>query len=171
MDPILYFWLFFKASLFSIGGLGNLPFLNQDLIDLDWATPSDFVTAIAVGNLSPGPNGLWSVSLGYLTFGWAGALLALLALSLPPLLILVVSAFYNRIEHQPVAQDFTRGLTLGVVGLTLAVSVRLANASITDLTGVLIMLVAMVLALSKKVPIILIFVLAAATGAVLDGFF
>lgn len=170
MNPLIYFWLFFKASLFSIGGLGNLPFLNEDLVALGWAAPADFVTAIAVGNLSPGPNGLWSVSLGYLTFGWMGAALALLALSMPPLLILLVSTFYNRIEHQPIVQDFTRGLALGVVGLTLAVSASLATASIVDWTGIVIMLLALGLALSKKVPIILILVLAAVAGSLLYGF-
>jgi chromate transporter len=169
MNPLLFFWVFLKASLLSIGGLGNLPFLNEDLIALGWATPSDFVTAIAVGNLSPGPNGLWSVSLGYLLFGWTGALLALAALSLPPLLILVVASFYNRIEHQPVAQDFTRGLAMGVVGLTLAVSASLATASITDWNGILITICALGLALSKRVPIILILALAALAGYLIYG--
>ena len=170
MSPLIYFLLFFKASLFSTGGLGNLPFLNQDLIDLGWATPSDFLTAIAVGNLSPGPNGLWSVSLGYLTFGWLGAALALLALSLPPLSILAVSAFYNRIEHQPVVQDFTRGLALGVVGLTIAVALSLATASITDWIGIAITLTAFGLAVSKKIPVVLILIFAAIAGGVLYGF-
>jgi chromate transporter len=169
MNPLIYFAIFFKASLLSTGGLGNLPFLNDDLIGLGWAQPSDFVTALAVGNLSPGPNGLWSVSLGYLTFGWLGAGLALLALSLPPLLILVVSNSYDRIEHQPVVQDFTRGLALGVVGLALATSLNLANSTIADWRGVLIMLGALGLALSKRVPTILIFVLAAVVGCVLYG--
>jgi chromate transporter len=170
MNPLIFFWLFLKGSLLSTGGLGNLPFLNDDLLGLGWAKPTDFVTALAVGNLSPGPNGLWSVSLGYLTFGWLGAVLALVALSLPPLLILVVSVFYNRIEHQPVVQDFTRGLGLGVIGLTLAVSLSLANSSIADWRGVLIALGSLGLALSKKVPTILIFVLAAVTGCLLYGF-
>src|SRR5512142_3187987 len=99
MSPVLFFITFLKASLLSTGGLGNLPFLHQDLIALGWAQPSDFVTAIAVGNVSPGPTGLWSVSLGYLTYGWTGAILALVALSLPPLSILAIAAFYSRIEH------------------------------------------------------------------------
>jgi chromate transporter len=170
IDPVIYLWLFLKASLFSIGGLGNLPFLNEDLTALSWATPSDFVTAIAVGNLSPGPNGLWSVSLGYLTFGFPGAILALIALSIPPLLILVVASFYNRIEHQPIAQNFTRGLALAVVGLTLAVSWNLANASIADWTGIAITFSALALALSKKVPIIVILSLAALAGFLIYGF-
>jgi chromate transporter len=170
MNPLIYFGLFLKASLLSTGGLGNLPFLNEDLGGLGWAKPTDFVTALAVGNLSPGPNGLWSVSLGYLTFGWLGAILALIALSLPPLLILVVSAFYNQIENQPIVQDFTRGLGLGVVGLTLAVSLELARSSIADWGGILVALCALGLALSKKVPTILIFVLAAVIGCLLYGF-
>jgi len=169
MNAWLYFWYFLSASLFSTGGLGNLPFLNADLISRGWASPADFVTAIAVGNLSPGPTGLWSVSLGYLTLGWTGAALALLALSLPPLLILLVSVFYNRIEHQPVVQDFTRGLGLGVVGLTLAVSWNLATASLSDWKGVLIMLVALVMALSRKIPVIWILVLAALAGYLTYG--
>ena len=170
MNPLLYFWLFLKGSLLSTGGLGNLPFLNEDLINLGWAQPTDFVTAIAVGNLSPGPNGLWSVSLGYLTYGWLGAVLALVAQSLPPLLILAVSTIYNRIEHQPIAQDFTRGLALGVVGLTLAVSFNLATASITDWRGILIMLASLGLALSKKIPIVVILVSGALVGAAMYGF-
>jgi chromate transporter len=169
MDPLTYFWIFFKASLLSTGGLGNLPFLTQDLQGLGWARPSDFLTAIAVGNLSPGPNGLWSVSLGYLTFGWLGAALALTALSLPPLTILFVSAFYNRIEHQPLVRDFTRGLALGVVGLTLAVAVMLASASIADVRGILVALGALALALSKRVPVIVILLLAGAVGWLMYG--
>lgn len=170
MNPLTYFLLFFKASLFSTGGVGNLPFLNQDLIGLGWAQPADFLTALAVGNVSPGPTGLWSISLGYLTFGWLGAGLALVALSLPPLTILGVSAFYGRIEGRPVVQDFTRGLTLGVVGLTLAVALGLAGSSITDWGGILIAVGALGLALSKKIPVILILVLAAAAGCLLYGF-
>jgi chromate transporter len=169
MNPLVYFWTFLKASLLSTGGLGNLPFLHQDLIAMGWAQPSDFLTAIAVGNLGPGPTGLWRVSLGYLTFGWLGAVLALLALSLPPLLILVISASYNRIESHPAVQDFTRGLTLGVVGLTLAVAVGLASTSIVDLGGILIALGAMLLALTNRVPVLGILALAAAAGFLMYG--
>lgn len=169
MNPLEYFWLFLKASLFSTGGLGNLPFLHQDLIDLGWARESDFVTALAVGNVSPGPTGLWSISLGYLTYGWLGALLALAALSLPPLLALVVAAFYNRMENQPAVQNFTRGLSLGVVGLAITVSIGLAGSTITDWRGLAIGLGALGLALSKRVPIIVILILAALAGILIYG--
>ena len=169
MNPLAFFWLFLKASLLSTGGLGNLPFLHRDLLALGWAKESDFVTAIAVGNVSPGPTGLWSISLGYLTFGWLGAGLATAALCLPPLLALAVSAFYNRIENVRAVQDFMRGLSLGIIGLTFTVTLGLASASIVDLRGLLIALGAFGLAASKKVPVVFILVLAAALGCLLYG--
>jgi chromate transporter len=169
MDPLTYFLLFLKASLLSTGGTSNLPFLHTDLLGLSWAHESDFVTALAVGQLSPGPTGLWSISLGYLTFGWLGAALALAALTLPPLLVVGVAAIYSRIEKIPAVQDFTQGLALGIVGLTLAVTVGLAQSIIVDWGGVAIALVALVLALSRKVPIIVILALAALAGCILYG--
>jgi len=166
---LLYFWLFLKASLFTTGGLGNLPLLHQDLIGLGWAREADFLTAIAVGQVSPGPNGLWSVSLGYLTYGWAGAALATLALSLPPLLVLLVAGFYARMQGSPRVQDFTRGLSLGVVGLTLPVTLGLALSTVTDWGGAAIAAGALGLALSKRVPVIVILVLAGLAGFLLYG--
>jgi chromate transporter len=167
MSILEFFWLFLKASLLSTGGLGNLPFLHKDLIGLGWAQEPDFITAIAVGQVSPGPNGLWSISLGYLAYGWLGAGLALAALCLPPLLVLIVSAFYNRIEHMPAVQDFTRGLALGVIGLTLAVAFNLATTAISDWRGILIALAALAIALTKRVPVILILGLAALVGVII----
>ena len=169
MNLLLYFLLFLKASLLSTGGLGNLPFLHQDLIALGVAQESDFVTALSVGQLSPGPTGLWSISLGYLTLGWVGAGLAMLALSLPPLLALAVGAFYNRIEQIPAVQDFTRGLSLGVIGLTLAVAFGLASSTVDDWRGAAITAGALGLAVSKRVPVIVILALAGLVGCLLYG--
>jgi chromate transporter len=167
IDPVLYFWLFLKASLFSTGGLGNLPFLHNDLIALGWAGERDFVTGIAVGQVSPGPTGLWSISLGYLTYGWPGGLLALLALTLPTLLVLIVNNVYNRLATRSAVQNFARGLALGVVGLTVAVTWTLARTTITDWQTALIGLAAMGLLLTRRVPAIAVLGAAAVAGCVL----
>lgn len=169
MNEMLFFWLFLKASLLSTGGLGNLPFLHKDLVGLGWAEESDFITAIAVGQVSPGPTGLWSISLGYLIYGWAGAALSLAALALPPLLVLVVNAFYNRIESHPSVQDFTRGLGLGVVGLTFTVAAGLAGSAITDWVGAAVAVGALAMLLSRRVPVILVLALAALVGVLVYG--
>jgi len=99
INPLIYFLLFLKASLFSTGGFSNLPSLHQDLLANGWAKEIYFGQSIAIGQISPGPNGLWVICLGYLTYGYLGALFALIAITLPALLVLVVAAGYTRIEH------------------------------------------------------------------------
>lgn len=169
MNWLLYFWLFLKASLLSFGGFGNLPFLVKDLTALGWASDVDFVNAIAVGQLSPGPSGLWSISLGYITFGWLGSFLALVALSIPPLFTLVMVAFYHRIEKYAFVKNFSRGLMLGVIGLMLGTTWTLAQTTIIEWRDFIIVLAAFGLALSKKVPVIVIFVLAGLAGFLFYG--
>src|SRR5213078_4371794 len=121
INPFIYFLLFLKASLFSTGGFSNLPSLHQDLIANGWAKESYFGQSIAIKQISPGPNGLWVISLGYLTYGYAGASLALMAVTLPALLVLVISAGYTRIEQRTWVQGAMHGVSLAVVGLLLSV--------------------------------------------------
>ena len=164
MNPIIYFLLFLKASLFSTGGFSNLPSLRQDLIARGWANEADFGRAIAIGQVSPGPNGLWVVSLGYFTDGFLGAALALVAITLPPLLVLVVASRYSRIERQPWAQGAMRGVPFAVISLLLSVVWTITRQPGVDWRGLLIGLAAFGLALSQKVNIVLILALAGAVG-------
>ncbi len=167
MNPFSFFLVFLKASLFSTGGLSNLPSLHQDLIANGWAQETDFAKAIAVGQVTPGPNGLWVISLGYLTYGYAGAALALLAIIIPPFLVLALAAVYQRIEHIQVVRGVMRGLTLAVVGLVVVVASSLASASGLEWRSSLISLTAFVLALSNRVHVVFIMAMAAGAGLLL----
>lgn len=167
INPILYFLLFLKASLFSTGGFSNLPSLHQDLLADGWAQEADFGQSIAIGQISPGPNGLWVISLGYLTYGYLGALLALIAIILPALLVLVVSAGYARIERQAWVQGAMQGVSLAVVGILLTVVWTILRQPGVDWRGLLIALGAFGLALSRKVNVLLILALAGLVGYLL----
>src|SRR5260370_9156395 len=101
MDWLTFFWYVLKSYLFSTGGFGPLPSLHADLLAPGWATEKQFTEALAVGQLSPGPNGLWVVSLGYLVGGVPAAGLASLALMIPPLFVLLVHPGYARIAMHP----------------------------------------------------------------------
>jgi chromate transporter len=157
INPLIFFLLYLKASLFSTGGLSNLPSLHQDLIARDWAADTDFGHAVAIGQISPGPNGLWVVSLGYLTYGYLGAVLALIAVILPTLLVLVVAAGYTRIERLPWIPGAMRGVSHAVVGILLTVVWTILHQPGVDWRGALIAVGAFGLALTQKVrlPIIL----------------
>ena len=138
INPLLYFLLFLKASLFSTGGFSNLPSLHQDLISNGWASDAEFGQSIAIGQVSPGPNGLWVISLGYLTYGYLGALLALIAITLPSLIVLLVSAGYARIEQQRWVKGFMRGISLAVVAILFSVVASIIRQPGVDWKGWLI---------------------------------
>jgi len=167
INPFIYFLLFLKASLFSTGGFSNLPSLHQDMIANGWAKDSDFGQSVAIGQISPGPNGLWVISLGYLTYGFPGAFLALIAITIPPLLVLVVSAGYTRIEHRAWVQGAMHGVSLAVVGLLLTVVWTILRQPGVDWKGLLIAAGAFGLALSRKVNILIILGLAGLVGYLL----
>ncbi len=164
IDPVLYFLLFLKASLFSSGGFSNLPSLHRDLLGAGWASEGAFGESIAIGQISPGPNGLWVVSLGYLTYGYLGAILALVAITLPALLVLGVAAIYARIERQRWVEGLMRGISLAVVGILLAVFWTLIRQPGIDWTGWLIAAAAFGLAVSRRVNLIVILALAGVAG-------
>ena len=167
IDWLVYFWLLLKASLFSTGGTGNLPSLHADLIARGWATDRHFAEALAVGQLSPGPTGLWVISLGYLTAGWRGAGLALVAVMLPPLLVLLVDRLYRRMGAHPAVQGFMHGLSLGLVGIFLVVLAKLLLNNGLDTGAVLIVLATISLARTRRVPVAALLALAALAGMAL----
>ncbi len=167
INPFVYFVLFLKASLFSSGGFSNLPSLHQDLLVRSWASDSQFGQAIAIGQISPGPNGLWVIALGYFTYGVPGAALALVAITLPPLLVLAIAAQYARVEQQAWMQGAMQGVTLAVIALLLTVIWTILHQPGVDARGWLIAAGAFGLALSRKVNVLLILTLAGVVGYLL----
>jgi len=167
INPLVYWFLFFKASLFSSGGFSNLPSLHQDLIANGWASGADFGQSLAIGQISPGPNGLWVICLGYLTYGYLGAALALIAITIPPLLVLAIAAVYDRIKERRWVQGLMRGVSLAVVGITLTVVWTIVTQSGVDWRGYAIAAAAFGLAASNRVHIILILGAAAVAGLVI----
>lgn len=167
INPLVYFILFLKASLFSSGGFANLPSLRQDMLARGWANDANFGQALAIGQISPGPNGLWVVSLGYFTYGVWGAFLALVAVTIPPLLVLVISAQYARVEGQAWMQGAMQGVSLAVIALLVTVIWTILRQPGVDGKGLLIAVGAFGLALTRKVNVLLILALAGGLGYLL----
>jgi chromate transporter len=166
IDALLYFWVMFKASLLSTGG-GNIPILHEDLLARGWATERQFAEALAIGQVSPGPTGLWVISLGYLLDGLRGALLSLIAITLPPLLVLLVHGLYRRYGDHPATQGFVRGLSLAVAGIFLVVLAGILRSAGIDAMGLLIVLGALALGTTRRVPVVAVMALAALAGIAL----
>lgn len=136
MNPLELFSIFFKASLITFAGLGSLPVLQQELVQFrGWATDEQVAKSVAIGRLSPGPNGMYAVSLGYLVMGWGGAGLALVGSVLPPLVVLPLAPLVRRGMHLPWVNGLMRGIALGSAGALLSVGVGLVSPGGFSLSG------------------------------------
>ncbi len=167
MDAIGFFWVFLKACLFSTGGMGPLPGLHHDLIQSGMATERQFTEALAVGQFTPGPSGLWVISLATLMAGVPGALLATLAVILPPVLVLVVQRVYRRVADLPAAQGLLDGLMLSIIGVGLVVLTELFIGAGLNAGVIVIAALSLVAALTRRVPAFVIIFLAALAGIAL----
>lgn len=125
MDPLGLFLVLLKDAALSLGGLGALPLLRQDLVATGLVTDAQLVQALAIGRLSTGPTGLWVVSLGYQIAGPVGAVIALVATSLPPLLILPATALARHWLLSVRFAGLVRGAALATAGLLAATGVTL----------------------------------------------
>jgi chromate transporter len=167
MNPLEFFLTFLKASLFSTDGLGNLPSLHQDLLANGIATDTDFTRSIALGQVSPGPNGLWALALGYFTYGIPGVILSLIAIIIPPFTVLLLATVHRRIEHLTWVKGLMRGISLAVVGLFFIVIVSLVTSAGFEWKTLIFTIGTFGLSLSRRVNILLILGLAALGGYLL----
>jgi len=129
MDALALFGVFLKASALSLGGLSSLPLLRADLVAPGIASDDQVVQAIAIGRLSTGPNGLYVVSLGYLVGGVIGATVALVAASLPPLIIVPITAVARRWLFATPVAGLVRGVAMATAGLLVATGIGIITAT------------------------------------------
>jgi chromate transporter len=167
MNPLTVFALVFRSALISTGGMGNVPLLHDDLVRRGLATDREFAESLAVGQVSPGPNGLWVVCLGYFLGGWMGALAALVAIALPPFLILVIAKLYERHRHHPAVGGFMAGLEVAVISIFGVVMASFLAAAPHTAFTVVIAALAFLAILSGRVPTLIVIVLAGVIGAAL----
>ena len=129
MEALWLFLVFLRASLLSLGGQTALPLLRQDLIAAGLTTDQRIVEALTIGRLGTGPGGLYMVALGYFAMGWIGAVAALLAILLPPLLVVPLSAWLRPRLGQARINGTIRGLALATSGLVIVTSLQLLVAT------------------------------------------
>lgn len=167
MNPLVSFLIVFQASLFSTGGMGCLPVIHDDYLSRGWATNQTFAEALAIGQLSPGPNGLWVVSLGYLTDGLRGSLLATLAIALPPLAVIGLEKVYQRLQNFRATEGFVRGILLSSMGIFAVIMARLLLSQQADGRGLAIAGAAAALGSFKKIPVAAVLLAGALAGVIL----
>lgn len=126
---------FLKAGSLTFGsGLVIVPFLEKGLVQqTGWLDERQFLVAVAIGMISPGPVVITATFVGYLVAGFWGSLVSTIGIFLPSfLLILLVAPLLARNRTNPNVQGFVKGAYAAAIGTILGAAVLLARIAIGD---------------------------------------
>jgi chromate transporter len=135
MDLIRLAMVLFVANALTIGGgYAMVPLLQQEFVNhYHWLTNKEFVDAIAIGQVTPGPLTVMNAFMGFKIAGLGGALVAMFASYLPCIIIVtIVSKYYLRYKELLLVKAGFAGIKPAVVGLLAAVLLFLSNGAIIN---------------------------------------
>jgi chromate transporter len=129
------FVFFLKAGSLTFGsGLVIVPFLEKGLVQqTGWIDERQFLVAVAIGMISPGPVVITATFVGYLVGGFWGALVATVGIFLPSfLLVLAAAPLLRRYGADPNVRGFVKGAYGAAIGTIFGASVLLGRIAIGD---------------------------------------
>lgn len=152
---------FTKAGAFVFGsGLAIVPFLHTGVVkDFGWLTERQFLDAIAVAMITPGPVVITTAFIGYLVSGFSGATVAAVATFFPCYLITIVCApFFYKIARNKFIKDAVTGVTVAAVGAIAGACFVIGKRTLLDPFAVFAAFVSLGLLLKFKVkePILIL---------------
>jgi chromate transporter len=161
---------FLIAGAFTFGsGLAIVPFLHQGVVvDHHWLSERQFLDAVAVGIMTPGPVVITAAFIGYLVSGFWGSLIAAVAVFMPVyLFVLFIGRYIVRFREHPSLKGFVKGATAAASGAIAGAAVILAQSSIIDIRTFIIGIVSIIILWRFKIPEPLLIIIAAGTGILL----
>jgi chromate transporter len=167
LGQLLVFFL--KAGSLTFGsGLVIVPFLEKGLVQqTGWLNGQQFLVAVAMGMISPGPVVITATFVGYLVAGLLGSIVSTVGIFLPSfLLILIVAPMLMRHRNNPNVQGFVKGAYAAAIGTIMGAGVLLGKIAIGDWLTALVGVVSLVALARWKVSNPLLVAITAAIGLV-----
>jgi len=139
MNPLVLYLLLLKAMITSFSGLASLPLIRHDLVEERRVlTVDELDTAVIVSRTTPGPVGLYVVSVGYSLAGAQGAFAGSLAMCTPALVVILLVKSAGRYLHNARVQRITRAVVVASAGLLLSAALPLAHESLSGVVPIAI---------------------------------
>ena len=145
---------FLKAGSLTFGsGLVIVPFLEKGLVqNTGWINEREFLVAVAIGMISPGPVVITATFVGYLVAGFWGAAISTIGIFLPSFLfVLIVAPILVRHRAQPDVKGFVKGAYAAAIGTILGAAVLLGKIAIGDWLTALIAATSLIVLFRWKV--------------------
>jgi len=149
LDASLGVKLFLTFSGMSVllfgGGFVFIPLIEQIVVqEQAWVTHQEFIDAIALGQITPGPVLISAAFIGYKLMGLLGAVIATVAIFLPPALLMLISAhFLMRAQESTVVKAVLRGIRPAVIGMIAAAAWSIGATAVPNWLSAAIFLAAL----------------------------
>ena len=146
---------FAKAGTFVFGsGLAVVPFLYGGVVkDFHWLTEKQFIDAVAVAMITPGPVVITVAFIGYLVAGFAGSCLAALGIFVPVYLFVIIPApWYRKHGRTPKIAAFVEGVTAAAIGAITGAVYVIGRGAIRDVPTALIARGSLLILIYTKIP-------------------
>jgi chromate transporter len=132
MNLLVLYLLLVKATLTSFSGMTSLPVVRNDFVThRHLLTDRQLNATVAVGRTTPGPAGIYIVSVGYFAGGWPGAAAGCLAVITPAFFIIPLLRYLGRRADQPRLRSAIQTVTIAAAGLVINATVPLARDALT----------------------------------------
>jgi chromate transporter len=167
LGKLLLFFL--KAGSLTFGsGLVIVPFLEQGVVQqFGWLDQRQFLIAVAIGMISPGPVVITATFVGYLVAGFWGSLVSTISIFLPSFLFVLIAApLLARHRANPNVQGFVKGAYAAAIGTILGACVLLGRIAIGDWLTALIGIVSLIILFRWKVSNPLLIAATAVVGLI-----
>lgn len=156
-----------SMSLFLFGGgYVFIPLIQTIVVETNgWLTQQEFVDAIAMGQVTPGPILISVVFIGYKVAGFVGALVATMGIFLPPALVMIASSHLLAcIKHSLILKAVLKGIRPAVIGMIVAAVIALAMTASPHWASILIFSAALLAQIKFKLDVIWIMPVAGLAG-------
>jgi chromate transporter len=151
MNILLLYFLLLKGTVTAFAGLASLPVVQDALvIQRHVLTDTQLNEAVVITRSTPGPVGLYIVSVGYFVAGVPGAVVGWLAMITPAMLIIPLVHLVGRKMEHPRVKSVLQTVIIASAGLLLAAAIPLARDALTDPVTVMIAACSLVLLLTTK---------------------
>jgi len=147
-------WVFLKIGTFTFGGgIVIIPMIENEVVNnYSWLTKAEFIDAVTLGQITPGPIIISATFIGYKVCGIVGATIATASVILPSfIMICLATEAIKKFRENKILANFLRGARVAVIGMVFDAGVSIGRSSLVDLKTVLIAVVSIICLFKYKV--------------------
>jgi chromate transporter len=160
-------WVFFKIGTFCWGGgLVIIPMVEREVVwKYGWLTEHEFVDAVTLGQITPGPVVISAAFIGYKAAGSAGAITATIAVIVPSYVMICLAAkAVDKFRNNRWLMGFFNGARVAVIGTVFDAAISIGRTAVSDAAAVAILVFGLIFLVHYRVSPIWLLIAAGLTG-------